>query len=124
MLRYILFASLIVLVSPAIGAAPTQPCVDISGPKTLIDSKNGQWIDLTKDQWLFMAGVYAMNPDTPPGLPPGDKMVLAKVPGHPGGIVFFIDGDKACFPLVVPEDFLPLLLDIATGEIKHMGGGT
>ena len=66
-------------------------------------ARNGKWIELTPEQWEFMRGIYAMNPETPAGLPYGDKAVLAQVDGNSGGLVFFIDGDKACTPMPVPS---------------------
>src|ERR1700679_1501452 len=77
----------------------TGRCVDISVPKDAITARNGKWIELTPEQWQFMRGIYAMNPQTPAGLPYGDKAVLAQIDGNNGGMVFFIDGNKACTPM-------------------------
>ena len=73
-------------------------CVDIAVPKEAVKAHNGQWIQLTQEQWQFLRGVYVVNPQTPPGLPYGDKAALAEVDGNPGALVFFIDGNKACTP--------------------------
>ena len=62
-------------------ATQSDDCVDISVPKKAIERHNGKWIALTTDQWQFLRGIYAMNPQTPPGLPYGDKAALAKVDG-------------------------------------------
>src|SRR5580704_3963373 len=80
----------------------TTRCVDVSMPRDAIIARNGRWIELTSEQWQFLRGIYAMNPETPPGLPYGDKAVLAEVDGRPSGLVFFIDGDKACTPMNAP----------------------
>jgi hypothetical protein len=98
-------------------------CVDISVPKKAIEAHNGKWIQLTADQWEFLRGIYAMNPLTPPGLPYGDKAALAKVDGDSGGLVFFIDGDKACTPMPVPDKLLAMMDDVATAKINHEGNG-
>jgi hypothetical protein len=98
-------------------------CVDASAPKQVIESRNGKWIELTRDQWQFLRGIYAMNPLTPPGLPYGDKAVLAKVEGSAGGLVFFIDGNKACTPMPVPDTVLTMMDDVATHKIPHEGSG-
>lgn len=98
-------------------------CVDISVPKKAIEAHNGKWIQLTSDQWQFLRGIYAMNPLTPPGLPYGDKAALAKVDGDSGGLVFFIDGDKACTPMPVPDKLLSMMDDVATAKINHEGSG-
>ena len=104
-------------------AGATGQCVDISVPKKAIEAHNGKWIQLTPDQWQFLRGIYAMNPLTPPGLPYGDKAALAKVDGDSGGLVFFIDGDKACTPMPVPEQLLAMMDDVATSKINHEGSG-
>ena len=104
-------------------AAEAGDCVDISVPKKAIEAHNGKWIQLTPDQWQFLRGIYAMNPLTPPGLPYGDKAALAKVDGNSGGLVFFIDGDRACTPMPVPETLLSMMDDVAAAKINHEGSG-
>src|ERR1700734_2818651 len=106
-----------------VAAAESSECVDVSGPKKAIEAHNGKWIQLTPDQWEFLRGIYAMNPVTPPGLPYGDKAALAKVDGNSGGLVFFIDGDKACTPMPVPDKLLAMMDDVATAKIIHEGDG-
>jgi hypothetical protein len=101
----------------------TSRCVDIAVPKQAIAARNGKWIELTPDQWQFLRGIYAMNPETPAGLPYGDKAVLAQVEGNSGGLVFFIDGDKACTPMPVPDKLLSMIDDVATAKINHEGNG-
>jgi hypothetical protein len=98
-------------------------CIDISVPKGAIAARNGKWIELTAEQWQFLRGIYAMNPATPAGLPYGDKAVLAEVEGNTGGLVFFIDGDKACTPMPVPHELLAMMQDVATATIMHETGG-
>jgi hypothetical protein len=56
----------------------TSSCVDVSVPRNAVIARNGQWIELTSKQWQFLRGVYVLNPQTPPGLPYGDKAVLAR----------------------------------------------
>jgi hypothetical protein len=96
-------------------------CVDASVPKHAAEAGHGKWIELTSDQWQFLRGIYAMNPLTPPGLPYGDKAALVKIVGHSGGLVFFIDGDKACTPMTVPDELLTMMDDVATAKIGHEG---
>jgi hypothetical protein len=98
-------------------------CVELSVPKQAIAARNGKWIELTSEQWQFLRGIYAMNPQTPPGLPYGDKAVLAQVDGDKGGLVFFIDGDKACTPMPVPDELLVMMQDVATSTINHESSG-
>jgi hypothetical protein len=104
-------------------AGETSQCVDVSVPKQAIEAHHGKWIELTPDQWQFLRGIYAMNPLTPPALPYGDKAALAKVDGNSGGLVFFIDGDKACTPMPVPQTLLSMMDDVATAKISHEGSG-
>jgi hypothetical protein len=104
-------------------AVETSNCVDVSVPRKAIEARNGKWIQLTTEQWEFLRGIYAMNPLTPPGLPYGDKAALAKVDGNDGGLIFFIDGDKACTPMPVPDKLLAMMDDVATAKINHEGSG-
>ena len=96
-------------------------CVDASVPKQAAEARHGKWIELTSDQWQFLRGIYAMNPLTPAGLPYGDKAALVKIEGRTGGMVFFIDGDKACTPMAVPDELLSMMDDVATAKISHEG---
>jgi hypothetical protein len=104
-------------------AADVSRCVDVSVPKKAIEARNGRWIELTSDQWQFLRGIYAMNPLTPPGLPYGDRAVLATVEGNSAGLIFFIDGDKACTPMQAPDTLLSMMDDVATAKINHEGSG-
>src|SRR5271168_3050805 len=87
-------------------------CVDIAVPKEAVKAHNGQWIQLTQEQWQFLRGVYVVNPQTPPGLPYGDKAALAEV-----------DGSPACTPMLVPHELLAMMQDVATDKIGHEGAG-
>jgi hypothetical protein len=106
------------VVDAAEGAAR---CVDVSVPKHAAEARHGKWIELTSEQWQFLRGIYAMNPLTPPGLPYGDKAALVKIDGSSGGMVFFIDGDKACTPMVVPDQLLAMMDEVAATKISHEG---
>jgi hypothetical protein len=77
-------------------------CVDVSVPRNEVVARNGKWIELTPDQWQFLRGVYAMDSESAPELPYGDKAALAQIAGNSDGLVFFIDGDKACTPMWAP----------------------
>jgi hypothetical protein len=98
-------------------------CVNVSVPRQAIEARNGKWIELTSEQWQFLRGIYVTNPETPPGLPYGDKAVLARMESGSGGLVFFIDGDKACTPMRAPPQLLALMQEVATGNINHEGAG-
>jgi hypothetical protein len=56
-------------------------------------------------------------------LPYGDHAVLAQIAGDAGGLIFFIDGDKACTPMPVPSELVSMMQDVATNTINHEAGG-
>jgi hypothetical protein len=94
-------------------------CTDASVPKAVVAAHHGRLTDLDVNQWQFLRGVYAMNPQTPPGLPYGDHAVLARFDDRSDGIVFFIDGNRACTPMVAPSELLSMLADIAANTVTH-----
>jgi hypothetical protein len=122
-IRSLALAGVLAVLPQIVMAAENGQCVDVSVPKHAIEARNGKWIQLTPEQWEFLRGIYAMNPLTPPGLPYGDKAALAKVDGNSGGLIFFIDGDKACTPMPVPQTLLSMIDDVATAKISHEGNG-
>jgi hypothetical protein len=122
-IRSVALAGALAALPQIVAAAASGQCVDVSVPKHAIEARNGKWIQLTPEQWEFLRGIYAMNPLTPPGLPYGDKAALAKVDGNEGGLIFFIDGDKACTPMPVPKTLLSMMDDVATAKINHEGSG-
>ena len=101
----------------------SQRCVDVSTPKAAVAARHGHWIELDAAQWEFLRGIYVMNPDTPPGLPYGDHAALARFDGDPRGIVFFIDDDKACTPMLAPAELLSMMDEVATHTVKHEAAG-
>ena len=113
------FASSAALAGESSGAK----CTDIAVPKTAIEAHNGKWIELTADQWQFLRGVYVLNPNTPAGMPFGDKAVLAQVTGDTGGLVFFIDGGRACTPMAIPGELVAMIKDVATNNVMHEADG-
>jgi hypothetical protein len=116
--------TLIVLLSPTFAAGDSiSNCVDAAVPKAAITARNGKWIELTSEQWQFLRGIYVVNPNTPAGLPYGDRAVLAQVEGNAGGLVFFIDGERACTPMPIPPELLALISEVATTTINHEGSG-
>ncbi len=121
--RSLAAAAVLTVLPYAAYADDAARCVDASVPRNAIEAKNGQWIVLTSEQWEFLRGIYAMNPTTPPGLPYGDKAALARLDGRESGLVFFLDGDRACTPMDAPKALLTLLDDVATAKISHEGSG-
>src|SRR6204780_4025333 len=127
MFRMALAASIgVIALAPFVArAADSSParCTDISVPKSAITAHNGKWIELTEEQWQFLRGVFVLNPNTPPGLPYGDKAVLAQIDGDAGGLVFFIDGDRACTPMAIPGALISMMRDVAASNISHEADG-
>jgi len=97
-------------------------CVDASAPKREIIAHHGKWTELTPAQWQFLRGVYVLNPNTPPGLPFGDKAVLVQFDGKAGGLVLFIDGEMACTPMPIAQPLLSIVQGVATA-VNHAETG-
>jgi hypothetical protein len=102
---------------------PTGECVDVSAPKREIIAHHGKWIELTSAQWQFLRGVYVLNPNTPAGLPYGDKAILVEVEGKTDGLVLFIDGEMACTPMAIPQPLLAIVQSVATAAVNHVRTG-
>lgn len=96
-------------------------CAALSGPREAIAKHDGRWIELTDLQRAFVEGVYVLNPNTPAGLPFGDKAALAQVAGDNGGLIFFIDGDLACTPMPIPAQLVEMIVGIGRGDVTHEG---
>jgi hypothetical protein len=82
--------------------------------------KSRKWIELSKEQWYFVAGLYVQNPMTPMGLPFGDKAFLVLEKDSPGGIVVFNDGDTFCTPVLLPQQIVDMLHEVGV-KINHVG---
>ena len=119
----IAFAALTLWGAQSFAHAGEVRCVSADVPKKAIEALGGAWIIVTPDEWQFLRGIYAMNPSTPPGLPYGDKAVLARIAGRETGLVFFLDGDRACTPMEAPKALMELLEAVAVGKIDHEGEG-
>jgi hypothetical protein len=79
------------------------------------------FIKVPAARYHFFEGVYAMNPTTPAGLPPGDGALLATAKGKDGGSLLWTKGDLVCgHPMQAPKMLLDMVskLKDATGEDK------
>ena len=104
---------------PCKAAAQTEFVTSYVGSETasaVIDLQDGERIEITADQWRFLRGVYAMNPEAPPGLPSGDHAVLAQGDDDSSGLLFFVDGDEPCAPMYAPPALLSLMKRVAPFE--------
>ena len=106
----------------AVGAEFANRCVDLATLRAATTGQNSKLIELTSEQWQFLRGIYAMNPEAPPGLPYGDKAVFTLGGGDSNGLLFFVDGDKACTPMNAPPALLSLMDQVAVGDTNHRGG--
>ena len=89
--------------------------------KDRLKSQGAQWIQATGPQWEFLRGISAMSPVTPPGLPFGDKAIIASKEGDETGMVMFIDGGQVCGMMAAPKMLMEMLKDVKTGTILHQG---
>ncbi len=112
-----LTSAIILLCTPA-AALQCRPLADMV---KFEHDASGIETAITPSEWQFLRGIYAMNPQTPAGLPFGDHAVLVTVPQQEGAIVFFLDGDQACFPMRIPAVLLKIMDQVKSGEIPHEG---
>jgi hypothetical protein len=102
-------------------AAPKNPtCIDAKDIKDEFIAK-GRWIVVTRGQYHFLSGVYAMHPQTPPGLPYGDGAVLATLNGREGGMIFFTDHGRLCLPMPAPAILIKEMMEVVTGPLGADG---
>jgi hypothetical protein len=123
-IRLAVIVGLVAFSEGALASDDASPrCADVSKPKATVAAHHGQWIELNAAQWEFLRGVYVMNPGTPPGLPYGDRAAVARFDGDSRGIVFFIDDNKACTPMMAPAELLSMMADVAGHTVKHQAAG-
>ncbi|THD43520.1 MAG: hypothetical protein E7774_12655 [Bradyrhizobium sp.] len=118
-----LIMALLPALLPSSALAGSLECAKVDVPKHIIADHGGRWVELAPAQWQFLRGVYAADPTSPTTLPVGDRAALAQMGGADFGLVFFIDGDRACSPIVVSRDVVEMLRDVGTGHINHAGQG-
>ena len=125
MIRYVFALCLRLVLGVSVSsltlAKDRQACIDATESRAAILAAHGDWKVLTKGQFHFLQGVFALNPQTPPGLPPGDGAVLATVKGDRGGLILFTSGAKICAPMPVPDEVIKLLSAVKTGKLDAAG---
>lgn len=100
------------LISPALagGCTPVAELKKTSGALT--------WKATTNNQQAFLAGVFAMNPITHPGLPLGDKaFVLKSNDEKKGYLIIWTDLDQkvSCDMMAIPQKLMDLMDKIRSG---------
>jgi hypothetical protein len=93
----------------AAGSKFASPSAALDMLRAAINDQDSKPIEITPDQWKFLRGVYAMNPEAPCGLPYGDNAVLAQDGGDSDGLLIFMDGDRLCAPMHAPPALLSLM---------------
>jgi len=104
---------------PCAAAASAQFVTHDVGSETasaVINLQDGERIEITADQWRFLRGVYAMNPEAPPGLPSGDHAVLTQDGDDLNSLLFFVNGDQRCAPMQAPRALLSLMKRVVPFE--------
>ena len=107
----------------AVGAECGNLSIDVATVCAATTGQNSELIELTSDQWQFLRGIYAMNPEAPPGLPYGDKAVFTQGGDDSNGLLLFVDDDNACTPMNAPRRLLSLMDQFAVGDTDHQGAG-
>ena len=104
----------------AAGSKFASPSAALDMLRAAINDQDSKPIEITPDQWKFLRGVYAMNPEAPCGLPYGNNAVLAQDGGDSDGLLFFMDGDRLCAPMHAPPALLSLMERVAMAD--HRSG--
>ena len=102
------------------GSKFSRPSAALGRLRAAINDQDSKPIEITPDQWKFLRGVYAMNPEAPCGLPYGNNAVLAQDGGDSDGLLFFMDGDRLCAPMHAPPALLSLMERVAMAD--HRSG--
>ncbi len=95
-----------------VGAKLDSHSVDVAAVLAAINDGEGNPIEITSNQWQFLRGVYAMNPEAAQGLPRGDNAVLLQNGGDPSGVLFFFGCDTAAPPVRAAPALLSLMRQI------------
>jgi hypothetical protein len=98
------------------GAEFANRPLDVATVRAAITGQDSKPIEITSNQWRFLRGVYAMNPEAPRGLPCGDNAVLAQDSSDTDGLLFFVDRDKPSAPMRAPPTLLSLMDRVAMAD--------
>lgn len=104
------------------GDAPTFPCGPADRFMALAVEHGEIYVAMTPEQFQFARGLFAMAPDTPSSLPPGESARIARREDGSASVVW-IDGDQACAPMRLGKEGADMLMQVGRGEIVHNGHG-
>ena len=110
-----------VLVGLVVSSANAQVCQSKGKMEDRLGGKIASEETLTKDQWEFTRGLFAMHPSTPFDLPYGDEGRLL-VLGDGERFISFMDGESYCGALGVSNAMADLLDRVKAGDVSHEGG--
>ena len=109
----------------AAGAAPKGKCEPLEKAEAdfakFIAPDKATFTRVTPGQFHFLQGVAAINPETPPGLPPGDGALLAMGDRSGEGVVMFVSGAKMCLPMGAPAQLIDLMGRVLTDRLDADG---
>jgi hypothetical protein len=108
-MQFLLAAALALACAPAFADCVTLEKVQKKEPGATMTP-------LSDAEFHFLQGIYALNPATPPGLPPGAGAMLMKEKGKKGGLVFWVSGTLVCDPMNIPNEILEMLHEVKAGK--------
>jgi len=101
---------------------PCQPIAKIEKDFTkALGNDKASFTRFTPGQFHFLQGVYALSPDTPPGLPPAEYAMLAKGDREDNGAILFIKGKMVCYAMAAPKQLLELTEKVLTDRLDAEG---
>jgi len=105
-------------------AAALEQLAKVSGEPTRAIKLPDAFTKTTPAQFHFLQGIYVMNPQTPPGLPPADGASLATHGKDPDGQILWTKGDLdkggvICGTMDAPKILTDMMKD---GKIKTAPG--
>ena len=80
-----------------------------------------QFTKVTPGQFHFLQGVAAINPNTPPGLPPGDSAILARGERSEEGVILFVRAGNMCMLMAAPGTLIDLMGRVLTERLDAEG---
>lgn len=109
-----------------ISASAAERCTDWVQTQANAKKNDIQIIKLNNEVFRFLQGVWAMNPQTPPGFPFGTAAVAI----HPtkikdaGYLIAFVDGNRVCDGMPAPKALWDMISEIMANIPHHEPKGT
>ena len=106
-----------VMGQPAPAAFACGPLADL---KAAAEASGAPLATLTPEQWQFARAIAVMAPNTPVGLPPGDRALIERQGDT--ATLFFVDGEQACEPIALHAEFFDrVIVPVGEGVVVHVG---